>query len=1029
MAANIQKINVKNVAKYVFLPGIVPRAREFAGEGFGFLAMLFASVFAAVRILPDGHPFLNPANTGKYSIRQVLAAAANNIEVNRRNIDQIAVFVAIITALILLFLQFIFLLLGIFSGAAFAGSGTVTWTSIFVTEYPQVDIAFLMLDYVFGIPSLSAGGGGAVAFFGSNALMASGGPTPFHQGMHALFNFYNLALLLVGALIFIYYIIVVVIETAQTGAPFGRRFSKLYAPFRLVIAVGLLVPFGYGFNASQYITLYAAKLGSSLATNGWLLFNSNLSNPLGVENKSLVARPRFPPSDELLYFASVYHACREMYEIWAPVRYLQPNEGTCINAYIVQNSNAIALVPNDRDACKGTAGGGGGKATYTYADAKRDFTRGDIEIILGEYDPDKHQEYAGAVRPYCGKMTVSLGHDNPSIHKYVKGEAESGPGTWGDQDGQYGIRAIESIYFDMIKEMLRIPGQSDKNTTLNLMTASNNQNKNPFSALGERAARGTVPTCKIKGMPGCTHDACHASDALKDSTTCGKMGWTPPAEVFQNAIDESRVRRELKIHNAYIEFRNGLNLKIMEDLKRRGWGGAGIWYNHIADINGAFTGALYAAPSVRKWPELMEFVKSQRQAQDKAIASCDIFDPNLSSGKQVEFPNPNNIDLAKAMNAAYKYFNCEKPNQDNSVPPKGLPPGSVGTEMSKIGGGCGQAYGRSPIGNATKGVSSNIFIDFISVVFGLNGLFDIRSCSAIDPTTGESLVHPLAQLTTVGKALVENAIRSMAMALGAAFGGGMVGMLSSSLGAAANAASGMFVGVATIGLAAGFILYYILPFLPFIYFFFAVASWVKSIFEAMVGAPLWALAHLRIDGDGLPGSSAMSGYFLIFEIFIRPIVIIFGLIGGMAIFGAMAAMLNNLFDLVTSNITGAHVDGTTASVTLGAVESFRRSAIDQLFFTIMYAVLLYMMASSSFKMIDTVPKYVMRWMNSRVSTFNDNKGDPAGSLTGYAAITGSEITGRLFSGGRDAASGLGSAVGAVAKTMTSGGAKPGGGVQ
>ena len=63
-------------------------------------------------------------------------------------------------------------------------------------------------------------------------------------------------------------------------------------------------------------------------------------------------------------------------------------------------------------------------------------------------------------------------------------------------------------------------------------------------------------------------------------------------------------------------------------------------------------------------------------------------------------------------------------------------------------------------------------------------------------------------------------------------------------------------------------LFYIIPFMPFIYFFFAVGTWVKAIFEAMVGVPLWALAHIRIDGQGLPGDAAMNGYYLLLEIFV-----------------------------------------------------------------------------------------------------------------------------------------------------------------
>jgi conjugal transfer/type IV secretion protein DotA/TraY len=291
-------------------------------------------------------------------------------------------------------------------------------------------------------------------------------------------------------------------------------------------------------------------------------------------------------------------------------------------------------------------------------------------------------------------------------------------------------------------------------------------------------------------------------------------------------------------------------------------------------------------------------------------------------------------------------------------------------------------------GGAARGLTGNTLVDVIGVIFGMNGLFDIRAASCIEEASGRPRVHPLAQLSTVGRSLIENAIRTMGFAIGASFGGGIAGILSNALGAALQSASGMFVGIAIIGLTAGFILYYILPFLPFIYFFFAVGSWVKSIFEAMVGVPLWALAHLHIDGDGLSGRAAKGGYFLILEIFLRPIVIVFGLIGSMAIFAAMATMLNLVFDLVVVNITGALPTDPASGSTIGAgtVENFRRGVIDQFFFTIMYAVLLYMMATASFKMIDNVPNGIMRWMSPGVSTFNDNKSDPTANLAAYASM-------------------------------------------
>jgi len=213
------------------------------------------------------------------------------------------------------------------------------------------------------------------------------------------------------------------------------------------------------------------------------------------------------------------------------------------------------------------------------------------------------------------------------------------------------------------------------------------------------------------------------------------------------------------------------------------------------------------------------------------------------------------------------------------------------------------------------------------------------------------------------------------------------------MGQLAEIASSITMTIAFLGLTAGFILYYVLPFLPFLYFFFAFGTWVKSIFEAMVGAPLWALAHLRIDGEGLPGDSASSGYFLIFEIFVRPILTVFGLIAALVILSAQVRMLNFLWTLVTTNLTGSHpIAGVTASM-------LPKGSIDQFFYTIVYAIIVYMMATASFKLIDKIPDQLLRFMGAGVSAFSDINPDPTEGLTRYAALggitVGKEVTGGL----------------------------------
>ena len=78
--------------------------------------------------------------------------------------------------------------------------------------------------------------------------------------------------------VILYFVVAIIAETAQSGTPFGNRFSHAWAPVRLVLFFALLIPFNNGINGAQLITLYTAKWGSGLATNGWIRFNETIND-------------------------------------------------------------------------------------------------------------------------------------------------------------------------------------------------------------------------------------------------------------------------------------------------------------------------------------------------------------------------------------------------------------------------------------------------------------------------------------------------------------------------------------------------------------------------------------------------------------------------------------------------------------------------------------------------------------------------------------------------------------------------------
>lgn len=230
---------------------------------------------------------------------------------------------------------------------------------------------------------------------------------------------------------------------------------------------------------------------------------------------------------------------------------------------------------------------------------------------------------------------------------------------------------------------------------------------------------------------------------------------------------------------------------------------------------------------------------------------------------------------------------------------------------------------------------------------------------------------------------------------------------------ALGAVTSFLMTFASIGLMLGFVLFYVVPMLPFIYFFFAVMTWIKGIFEAMVGVPLWALAHLHIDGEGMPGDAASQGYFYILEIFLRPIFIVLGFMGGITIFTAMVKVLNEIFYLVVSNLTGHELTGATgcfappASLDGDAAEAaesapqeaqFKGGIVDEFFYTVVYAIVVYLIALPTFKMVDLVPDHLMRWFGVGITPFGAQDGDAVGDIMTHVSAGAGLVGQKLQSG-------------------------------
>ncbi len=102
-------IRARQILGYVMLPRIIPRAKHLFTSGFGHIAFLMASIYGSVRLLPPGHPYLDPRNMGKFGIHHVIAEAANNLVLTKKNADQILIFFTMLAGVVVLIAQLVLL--------------------------------------------------------------------------------------------------------------------------------------------------------------------------------------------------------------------------------------------------------------------------------------------------------------------------------------------------------------------------------------------------------------------------------------------------------------------------------------------------------------------------------------------------------------------------------------------------------------------------------------------------------------------------------------------------------------------------------------------------------------------------------------------------------------------------------------------------------------------------------------------------------------------------------------------------------
>lgn len=164
----------------------------------------------------------------------------------------------------------------------------------------------------------------------------------------------------------------------------------------------------------------------------------------------------------------------------------------------------------------------------------------------------------------------------------------------------------------------------------------------------------------------------------------------------------------------------------------------------------------------------------------------------------------------------------------------------------------------------------------------------------------------------------------------------------------------MFIILVFLGLGLTLAVY--TPMIPYILFTFGAINWLIATIETMIAAPIVAIGLLHPEGHEVWGQ-AEKAMMLILNIFLRPSLMIFGMVSGMLMTYTVVMMINYAFLNVVTMVAGQSAN-----------------IIEMIFFMVLYTSLFTTSMNKCFDLIHIVPDKILRWIGGGGEQFGESGG-------------------------------------------------------
>lgn len=851
------EVSLGRVASYAFLPGIFPRLRSLAGVFAKFL-FTFTQIFGTVGLIERNHPCLQPQNMGLYRFRDIVGLAFYNMWQDRKNLNKIVMFFSVVGTFVLtmglLITSIAMVALRVNQAKAQYFGDTVSAPYGNGGSF-QSDWAYQFLSEVFGDVGVNFWGGLGTAPPIRHII--------FHDMLQSMFSTYSQALLVIAVFMIIYHIVVMVAESARTGQPFGQNFNSVWAPVRLALAIGLLVPITNGYNTAQLIAFQVSNWGSALATNVW-------NSALDFDQSKFVGYYQ-PPE--------IYDVMRAAFDGYACLNVLEQ---------VGRNYNTTGEVQTVDDTDSGY--------TYLYfASVKRNnFLWFDKTLS----------------KDFCGVIKVPMTRTGLTDFKIkeLSGSPTGAAAALTNTVVTYGYlgRSVTNGYYNAMNGSAGSPGI--------LQRAENVAGYMGYQLITDRQK--TVGDV-VKAFPALAEMQRGMLQKYRDS-----MGMNATTGKYLDAFSADATSDSTAIKT------------ILQQGKKYGWAGAGSFMMTIAQVNRTVSDSIARKPEVVALPRtlvnnLASPYKPNASVQDE---SNDV----LQSARYQSV-----VDINEAVSALDRWFREWPITQ-------GLP--NSASKRDRIN----QSEWDQQLKDFSTREQNRGDGDLAGPV--AKGLFNwFLPGTPLD-------INPLARIISLGNILIASGVLA-----------GIASVVATGFPTVSNYGLGtILLTIAGLCASGGYTLAIVLPLALFTNFMFAVLEWVVSVFEAVVGMPLWCLSFITVDGEGI-GGKAMGGVMKLFELMLRPTIIVIATVGSFLMFSAAVHFLDKSFGSFLDSYYGATSVVANASMALGSI--------------FIYVLTVYSIGNSCFKMIPTIANNFMRWIDGP-NGFSGTMQAEMSSISGAAITAG-----------------------------------------